>query len=173
VIYAERTDERVTQLHSNVRPLENICQQNRDGSCLNASVGVGLTAHGAALQRALMPCTVYQREGRHTARIRSYTCLYKQMYRSFGVPRSVVFRRYGGPEVLEIVDEPHPKPTSGQVLVRIVATALNPGEAAACVAGAGSTAWAAVKPLICNLGRVSRPTVRSARLGVRTGKSID
>jgi NADPH:quinone reductase-like Zn-dependent oxidoreductase len=173
--------------------------------------------------------------------------LYKQRYRSFGVPRSVIYRRYGGPEVLEIVDEPHPKPTSGHVLVRIVATALNPGEAsireghfaaqwqvnfperqgddfagavaelgdgasgfsvgdevigfapraahaefvvvdpdsltakpaelnwseAACVAGAGSTAWAAVKAVDPQLGRVSHSIVRSARLGLRTGKSID
>lgn len=46
------------------------------------------------------------------------------------MPRSVIFRRYGGPEVLEIVDTPQPTPAPHQVLVRVVAAALNPGEAA-------------------------------------------
>jgi NADPH:quinone reductase-like Zn-dependent oxidoreductase len=45
------------------------------------------------------------------------------------VPRSVIFRRYGGPEVLEIVDVPRPKARPGQFVVRVVAAALNPGEA--------------------------------------------
>jgi NADPH:quinone reductase-like Zn-dependent oxidoreductase len=43
--------------------------------------------------------------------------------------RSIVFRCYGGPEVLEIIDVPRPKAAPGQVLVRVVAAALNPGEA--------------------------------------------
>jgi NADPH:quinone reductase-like Zn-dependent oxidoreductase len=45
------------------------------------------------------------------------------------VPRSVIFRRYGGPEVLEIIDVPRPKAPPGQFLVRVVVAALNPGEA--------------------------------------------
>jgi NADPH:quinone reductase-like Zn-dependent oxidoreductase len=45
------------------------------------------------------------------------------------LPRSVIFRRYGGPEVLEIVDVPRPKAPPGQFLVRVIAAALNPGEA--------------------------------------------
>jgi NADPH:quinone reductase-like Zn-dependent oxidoreductase len=45
------------------------------------------------------------------------------------VPRSVIFRRYGGPEVLEIVEVPRPTALVGQFVVRVVAAALNPGEA--------------------------------------------
>ena len=45
------------------------------------------------------------------------------------MPRSVIFRRYGGPEVLEIVDAPRPKAPKGQFVVHVVAAALNPGEA--------------------------------------------
>jgi NADPH:quinone reductase-like Zn-dependent oxidoreductase len=45
------------------------------------------------------------------------------------VPRSVIFRRYGGPEVLEISDVPRPKAPPGQFVVRVVTAALNPGEA--------------------------------------------
>jgi NADPH:quinone reductase-like Zn-dependent oxidoreductase len=45
------------------------------------------------------------------------------------VPRAVVFRRYGGPEVLEIVEVVRPKAAVGQFVVRVVAAALNPGEA--------------------------------------------
>lgn len=45
------------------------------------------------------------------------------------MPRSVIFRRYGGPEVLEIVDVPRPKAPKGQFVVHVVAAALNPGEA--------------------------------------------
>lgn len=39
---------------------------------------------------------------------------------------SVIFRRFGGPEVLEIVDTPIPEPGQGQVRVRVVASAVSP-----------------------------------------------
>ena len=40
--------------------------------------------------------------------------------------RRVIHREYGGPEVLELVEEPVPAPASGQVLVRVVMAGLNP-----------------------------------------------
>ena len=40
------------------------------------------------------------------------------------------FERYGGPEVLEVVEVEVPRPGSGQVLVRVKAAGINPGEAA-------------------------------------------
>ncbi|HZZ46957.1 MAG TPA: NADP-dependent oxidoreductase [Pseudonocardia sp.] len=44
------------------------------------------------------------------------------------MPKAVRFRRYGGPEVLEVVEVERPTPAAGQVLVEVVAAALNPGE---------------------------------------------
>jgi NADPH2:quinone reductase len=40
--------------------------------------------------------------------------------------RTVISRRYGGPEVLEVVEQPTPEPGPGQVLVAVRATDLNP-----------------------------------------------
>ena len=39
--------------------------------------------------------------------------------------KSIVFRRHGGPEVLEYADFPSPEPKAGEVLVRLHAAALN------------------------------------------------
>lgn len=39
--------------------------------------------------------------------------------------RAVQFRRFGGPEVLELVESPTPKPGPGQVLVRVRAAGIN------------------------------------------------
>lgn len=39
--------------------------------------------------------------------------------------RAVVYERYGGPEVLRVVDVPTPRPAPGQVLVRVEATSIN------------------------------------------------
>lgn len=39
--------------------------------------------------------------------------------------RAVVFRRHGGPEVLELADVPSPEPGPGEVLVRVKAAGLN------------------------------------------------
>jgi NADPH:quinone reductase-like Zn-dependent oxidoreductase len=44
--------------------------------------------------------------------------------------RAVKFERYGGPEVLEVVEVEVPGPGPGQVLVRVNAAGINPGEAA-------------------------------------------
>ncbi|MGE3707607.1 MAG: NADP-dependent oxidoreductase, partial [Vicinamibacterales bacterium] len=37
-----------------------------------------------------------------------------------------IFRRYGGPEVLEWAELPEPVPGRGEIVVRVVAAALNP-----------------------------------------------
>jgi NADPH:quinone reductase-like Zn-dependent oxidoreductase len=42
--------------------------------------------------------------------------------------RAVVHRRYGGPEVLELVDVDTPVPADDEVLVRVRATSVNPTE---------------------------------------------
>jgi NADPH:quinone reductase-like Zn-dependent oxidoreductase len=44
--------------------------------------------------------------------------------------KAVRFREYGGPEVLEVVDVPEPSPGRGEVVVRVVAAGINPGESA-------------------------------------------
>jgi NADPH:quinone reductase-like Zn-dependent oxidoreductase len=44
--------------------------------------------------------------------------------------RAVRFERYGGPEVLEVVEVEDPRTGPGQVLVRVKAAGVNPGEVA-------------------------------------------
>ena len=46
------------------------------------------------------------------------------------MPRAVKFDRYGGVEVLRIVEVERPVPGRGQALVRVKAAGINPGEAA-------------------------------------------
>ena len=46
------------------------------------------------------------------------------------MPRAVRFDEYGGIDVLQVVDVERPVPGPGQVLVRVEAAAINPGEAA-------------------------------------------
>ncbi len=46
------------------------------------------------------------------------------------MPRAVQFDEYGGVEVLKVVEVPRPVPGAGQVLVRVKAAGINPGEAA-------------------------------------------
>lgn len=36
------------------------------------------------------------------------------------MPRKVQITRYGGPEVLKVVEVPRPRPSAGQVLVEVV-----------------------------------------------------
>ena len=43
--------------------------------------------------------------------------------------KAVRFNEYGGAGVLKVVDVPVPEPGPGQVLVRVMATGINPGEA--------------------------------------------
>jgi NADPH:quinone reductase-like Zn-dependent oxidoreductase len=45
------------------------------------------------------------------------------------VPRAVRFERYGGIDVLNVVDVERPVPGSGEALVRVKAAGINPGEA--------------------------------------------
>ena len=62
--------------------------------------------------------------------------------------KAIVYRRYGGPEVLEYVDLPDPKPSQNSVVVRIKAAALNPADLA-LQAGSGEgfmDAWFPVIP---------------------------
>ncbi|PZR51947.1 NAD(P)-dependent alcohol dehydrogenase [Xylanimonas oleitrophica] len=44
--------------------------------------------------------------------------------------RAAVFRRFGPPDVLEVVEVPRPVPARGEVLVRVEATSVNGGELA-------------------------------------------
>jgi NADPH:quinone reductase-like Zn-dependent oxidoreductase len=46
------------------------------------------------------------------------------------MPKAVRFERYGDVDVLEVVDVPRPVPGPGQVVVRVRAAGINPGEAA-------------------------------------------
>jgi NADPH:quinone reductase-like Zn-dependent oxidoreductase len=46
------------------------------------------------------------------------------------MPKAVRFERYGDVDVLEVVDVPRPVPRPGQVVVRVRAAGINPGEAA-------------------------------------------
>lgn len=43
--------------------------------------------------------------------------------------RAVRFGHYGGTEVLDVLDVPRPAATAGQVIVQVMAAAINPGEA--------------------------------------------
>ena len=45
------------------------------------------------------------------------------------MPKAVRFDRYGGIDVLQVVEVPRPVPGPGQVLVRVKAAGINPGEA--------------------------------------------
>jgi NADPH:quinone reductase-like Zn-dependent oxidoreductase len=45
------------------------------------------------------------------------------------MPRAVRFDKYGGIEVLKVVEVPRPTPGPGKVLVRVKAAGINPGEA--------------------------------------------
>ncbi len=45
------------------------------------------------------------------------------------MPRAVRFDHYGGLEVLEVREVERPVPAAGQVLVRVKAAGINPGEA--------------------------------------------
>ncbi|WP_329261684.1 NADP-dependent oxidoreductase [Streptomyces sp. NBC_01478] len=61
------------------------------------------------------------------------------------MPRAVKFSRYGGPEVLEVVEVPRPKAGPGEVLVRVVVAGVNPGEAG-IRQGVFADMWPAVFP---------------------------
>lgn len=59
--------------------------------------------------------------------------------------KAVRFERYGGIDVLQVVDVPRPAPGPGQVLVRVEAAGINPGEAK-IRAGLLHARWPAVFP---------------------------
>src|SRR4051812_47993426 len=44
--------------------------------------------------------------------------------------RAVIQQTFGGPEVLETTDAERPRPVSGEVLIRVHASAVNPVDAA-------------------------------------------
>src|ERR1022692_1512925 len=59
--------------------------------------------------------------------------------------KAVRLGEYGGVEVLQVADVPEPEPGPGQVLVRIRAAGINPGEAK-IRAGLLHDRWATVFP---------------------------
>ena len=61
------------------------------------------------------------------------------------MPRAVKFKAYGGPEVLEVVGVDRPKAGPGQVVVRVKAAGINPGEAM-IRKGAFAERWPATFP---------------------------
>ena len=61
------------------------------------------------------------------------------------MPRAVKFSRYGGSDVLEVVDVDQPHPGPGEVVVRVVAAATNPGEMM-IREGAFANVWPAMFP---------------------------
>nr|WSY50143.1 NADP-dependent oxidoreductase [Streptomyces sp. NBC_00886] len=61
------------------------------------------------------------------------------------MPRAVKFARYGGPEVLQVVEVPRPQAGPGEVLVRVVVAGVNPGEAG-IRQGVFADMWPAVFP---------------------------
>lgn len=61
------------------------------------------------------------------------------------MPKAVRFDRYGGIDVLQVVDVERPAPGPGQVLVRVKATSINPGEAK-IRSGALAERWPATFP---------------------------
>lgn len=73
--------------------------------------------------------------------------------------RAVVNNRYGGPEVLELVDLPRPAPGPGQVLIRVVATSINLSDWEGLV---GSPLYAR----LAGLRRPRRPVLGSDIAGV-------
>jgi NADPH:quinone reductase-like Zn-dependent oxidoreductase len=46
------------------------------------------------------------------------------------MPKALRFEENGGPEALKAVDVPEPLPGRGEVVVRVVAAGINPGEGA-------------------------------------------
>jgi NADPH:quinone reductase-like Zn-dependent oxidoreductase len=61
------------------------------------------------------------------------------------MPKAVRFERYGDVEVLDVVDVPRPVPGPGQVVVRVRAAGINPGEAS-IRAGLMHERWPATFP---------------------------
>jgi NADPH:quinone reductase-like Zn-dependent oxidoreductase len=61
------------------------------------------------------------------------------------MPKAVRFDRYGDADVLQVVDVERPVPGPGQVLVRVKATSINPGEAKIRL-GALAERWPATFP---------------------------
>jgi len=61
------------------------------------------------------------------------------------MPQAVRFDQYGGIDVLQVVDVERPVPGPGQVLVRVKATSINPGEAK-IRSGALAQRWPATFP---------------------------
>ncbi|MGW5741021.1 NADP-dependent oxidoreductase [Amycolatopsis sp. NPDC003861] len=62
------------------------------------------------------------------------------------MPRAVQFTRYGGPEVLSVVDVARPDPGEGQLLVQVVVASLNPAEVG-IREGAFARVWPAEFPM--------------------------
>ncbi len=61
------------------------------------------------------------------------------------MPKAVRFEEYGDESVLQVVEVPMPSPGEGEVVVRVVTSAINPGEAA-IRSGALASRWPATFP---------------------------
>ncbi|WP_405535157.1 NADP-dependent oxidoreductase [Streptomyces sp. NBC_00075] len=81
------------------------------------------------------------------------------------MPRAVRFDRYGGPEVLHIVEVDEPEPGPGEVVVAVEAAAINPGEIG-IREGAFAGLWPAHFPE--GQGNDYAGTVHAVGLGVTT-----
>src|SRR6266511_4210139 len=55
-------------------------------------------------------------------------CRNKESGRRGGMPQAVRFDEYGDIDVLEVRDVPRPRPAADEVLVRVRAAGINPGE---------------------------------------------
>ncbi|MFI2364060.1 NADP-dependent oxidoreductase [Promicromonospora sp. NPDC019610] len=62
------------------------------------------------------------------------------------MPRAVHFTRFGGPEVLDLVEVARPEPAEGQLLVHVVVASLNPAEVG-IREGAFARIWPAQFPM--------------------------
>jgi NADPH:quinone reductase-like Zn-dependent oxidoreductase len=62
--------------------------------------------------------------------VRQWSCGVKPREGEGAMPRAVKFDKYGGIDVLQVVEVGRPVPGPGEVLVRVKAAGINPGEAA-------------------------------------------
>jgi NADPH2:quinone reductase len=82
--------------------------------------------------------------------------------------RVAMIRQFGGPQVFELRDVPTPEPGPGEVLVRVMATSVNPVDVQIRQAGA----WAGVKPPAV-IGYDVSGVVEAAGPGVRDFRAGD
>src|ERR1700719_2100029 len=82
--------------------------------------------------------------------------------------KAILVRQFGGPEVLKLEDVPTPKPSAGQVLVKIHAAGVNPADTYA-----RSGNYAVIPPLPYTPGNEGAGVIESAGDGVKKVKPGD